>query len=448
MPRKSHHTGPANITLPNQWQPMPHQVEFFNAIINGPQKRHLAVWHRRAGKDSATINAMAVASHKRVGLYYYMAPTQKHCRKIIWDNLDRRGRRVVNQAFPSEIRESTNDQEMRIILKNGSIVQLVGSDNYDSIVGTNPVGMAFSEWALAEKPQAWDYFRPILAENDGWAAFISTPRGMNHYYRMYKMAQSNPNWFCRRLTVDDTGIITPEQIQAERDAGMSEIQIQQEFYCSFLQSVEDAVFNGDVLHECVSRQAPPDDPAAPCIVGVDVARFGDDRSVIATRIGYDMKSIPLKRYGKLDNVELAEKVMQHCAGIKADAIFVDETGTGSGVADILKRQSPVPVFGINFAQKASDPQKYHNIRAEMYDRFREWTEHPDAAIHADAAEEMMMVRFDYDPGNRIKLMAKDKTKKEVGHSPDESDAMAITFAKRVPRRYVGMNVMPTSYRND
>lgn len=432
------------ISLPNNWVPMPHQEELYHTIVNGTKRRALCVWHRRAGKDSVLINATAVAAHREVGLYYYFAPTQTHARKIIWDNIDKKGRRVIEQAFPRELRASTNDQAMRIVCKNGSIFQLVGSDNYDSIVGTNPRGMVFSEWAIADKPQAWDYFRPILAENGGWAAFISTPRGMNHYYALYKQVQANDAWHVSRLTVDDTNVITHEMIQAERDSGMSEMQIQQEFYCSFAQANEDCVFDGDILAQCMAR-APQDEMAAPCIVGVDVARFGDDRTVIATRIGADMQSVPIKRYGKLDNYEVAEKVAQHCRQYNVDCVFMDETGTGSGATDISKRMG-LPVVGINFASSAADKSAYRNIRAEMYERFRQWSELPESALYKDCAEELMSIRYDYDPHDRIKLMDKKKIKKDLGVSPDEADAMALTFARRVPS--LSRVSRPVSYLTD
>ena len=116
---------------------------------------------------------------------------------------------------------------------NGSIHQVVGSDKFNALLGANPVGVVFSEYSVAN-PAAWDYIRPILAENGGWAVFIYTPRGRNHGYRLYEMAKRNPDWYASRLTVDDTcGVVTPAMIQAERDADMSEEMIEQEFFCSF-----------------------------------------------------------------------------------------------------------------------------------------------------------------------------------------------------------------------
>jgi hypothetical protein len=196
------------------------------------------VWHRRAGKDSASINFTEVETQRVVANYWHMLPTAIQGRNVIWNAVDpRTGVRVIDQAFPKEIRTSTNETDMMIKLKNGSTWQVVGSDNYDRLVGSNPYGIIFSEYSIAD-PRAWEYIRPILAENNGWAIFIYTMRGKNHGYDLYKMAKENSSWFCELLTIentkreDGTPVITQEQYQAEIDAGMDPLMAKQEFYCS------------------------------------------------------------------------------------------------------------------------------------------------------------------------------------------------------------------------
>lgn len=221
----------AKIRLPNDWNPRPYQLPAWRALESG-KKRAVMIWHRRAGKDAFGLNFTATKAFERVGVYWHLAPTQKQVRKIVWDNVDSEGRRVIDQAWPQELRKRVNGQEMRIELVNGSIWQCVGSDSYDSLVGANPSGIVFSEFSLAD-PAAWDYLRPILAENGGWALFLYTPRGKNHGFQLHRMAQRNPEWFTEVLTVDDTNAITKAAVDEERHAGMSDDMIQQEFYCSF-----------------------------------------------------------------------------------------------------------------------------------------------------------------------------------------------------------------------
>lgn len=199
--------------------------------MEGGGKRAVAVWHRRAGKDLSSINWCAVSALTRPGLYWHLFPTYNQGRKIAWDGMTRDGRKFL-EHFPKEMWEAVNNTEMRLTLKNGSIYQVVGTDNVDRLVGANPVGVVFSEYSLQD-PRAWDYIRPILAENGGWALFIYTARGRNHGYDLLNVAKKNENWFQQVLSVEDTRAIPLSAIDEERASGMPEEMIQQEFYCSF-----------------------------------------------------------------------------------------------------------------------------------------------------------------------------------------------------------------------
>ena len=160
------------ITIPNQWNPRPHQIPFFQSMDSG-KKRACLVWHRRAGKDSSVLNFTSKEMFKRVGNYWHLFPRQRQARKAIWNGIDGQGRKILSQVFPKEIVKRMDSTEMMIEVANGSTWQLCGLDKYDSLVGSNPVGVVFSEWSLCD-PNAWNYVRPMLAENGGWAIFIYT----------------------------------------------------------------------------------------------------------------------------------------------------------------------------------------------------------------------------------------------------------------------------------
>ena len=234
------------ISIPNNWAPRPHQIDFFRAMDNGI-KRACLVWHRRAGKDSTSLNFTAKEMFKRKGNYWHLFPKQTQARKAIWNGINSDGQSILDQVFPEAVRARTSSQEMMIELKNGSTWQLAGSDNYDSLVGANPVGVVFSEWSLCD-PNAWAYIRPMLAENGGWAVFIYTPRGKNHGFTLYNMAKKADEWFCQNLTVNDTKradgspVISMEAIETERAEGMEEALIQQEFFGSFEAQIPGAYF--------------------------------------------------------------------------------------------------------------------------------------------------------------------------------------------------------------
>lgn len=211
----------------------------FLAAMDRGTKRAVCVWHRRAGKDKTFLNHCIKRMFERVGTYYYYFPTATMGRKILWDGIDRDGNRFLDH-FPADIRDKINEQEMKIKLVNGSVFQVIGTDRLD-VVGTNPVGCTFSEYSL-QNPKGWEYVRPILAENDGWAVFNFTPRGYNHGKMIYDIANNTEGWFSSLLTVDDTNAISREAIEEERQSGMSEELIMQEFYCSFDMGVEGSYY--------------------------------------------------------------------------------------------------------------------------------------------------------------------------------------------------------------
>ncbi|HEX4374874.1 MAG TPA: hypothetical protein VHZ50_16335 [Puia sp.] len=167
-------------------------------------------------------------------------PSYAQAKKVIWDSVTNEGMRILDY-FPQELISQKNSQEMKIRLKNGSLFQLIGSDNIDSLMGTNPKIVVFSEYALQD-PIAWDYIRPILRVNNGYAIFISTPRGRNHFHEIFRTAQTTIGWFHERLSIDDTNILSTEDISKERLDGMSEELIQQEFYCSFDRGIEGSYY--------------------------------------------------------------------------------------------------------------------------------------------------------------------------------------------------------------
>jgi hypothetical protein len=208
--------------------------------MHGGGRRASVIWPRRHGKDDVALHFTACAAHERIGVYWHLLPQQNQARKAIWDAVDpHTSKRRIDNAFPPELRETTREQDMMIRFKCGSTWQVIGSDNYDALVGTPPIGVVFSEWALSS-PQAWSLIRPILAENGGWAMFITTPRGRNHAFRMHEMAKASDDWFAERLVATDTGVFSPEtlaqelaELKSERGDEDGDAIYQQEYMTSF-----------------------------------------------------------------------------------------------------------------------------------------------------------------------------------------------------------------------
>jgi hypothetical protein len=242
------------IILPHNFTLRPYQKPLWN-YLEGGGKRAIAAWHRRAGKDEVCMHWTAVAAHQRVGTYWTLLPEAAQARKAIWDAIDpHSGLRRIDAAFPKAIRESTHEGEMKIKFKNGSLWQVVGSDNYHSLVGTPPCGLTFSEWARAV-PESYGYLNPILTANDGWAVFISTPLGNNHFKRMLDDARTNPKWFAEVLPVQASGgAISAEALEDSRREYIAlygetagQALFAQEYECSFASVIPGAYYTAELI---------------------------------------------------------------------------------------------------------------------------------------------------------------------------------------------------------
>ncbi len=245
----------------NEFKPRPYQLPILKAL-DEKFKRVLAILPRRAGKDITALNYVIRKMWEEPGVYYYIFPTYAQAKKVIWDSITNDGKRMLDY-FPKELVTQLNAQEMKIRMRNKdgtqSLFQLIGSDNYDSLMGTNPRGCVFSEYALQD-PMAYQYLRPILTANEGWALFISTPRGKNHLWQLAQLAQQSPDWFYIQLSIEDTEHIPMEEIEKERREGLlSEDMIQQEYYCSFDMGVEGSYYSR-YIDVCKREQRIGDQP--------------------------------------------------------------------------------------------------------------------------------------------------------------------------------------------
>jgi hypothetical protein len=276
----------AIISLPNNWQPRWYQRPAWDYLEAGGKHAEL-IYHRRAGKDEIALHRGAVAAFERVANYWHMLPEYSQARKAIWESTNpHTGKRRIDEAFPHEIRSRTREQEMAITFVNGSSWQVVGSDNYNSLVGSAPAGIVYSEWALAN-PSARAYLRPIIAENNGWQIFITTPRGRNHAYTTFKAAEKTLGAFAQKLSVIDTKVLTPERLEEEKRSYIAEFgddygqaMFEQEYLCSFDAAIMGAYYGSQIRSaEQEGRICRVEyDPSKPVHTAWDLG-YSDDTSI-------------------------------------------------------------------------------------------------------------------------------------------------------------------------
>lgn len=215
------------VLLPRRWEPRDYQKPLWRHLEGGG-KRADVVAHRRWGKDDVALNWAAACMTETPGAYWHLLPEASQGRKAIWDAVNpHTGLRRIDEAFPKSMRTRTRDAEMMIHVEAGSTWQVVGSDNFNSLMGSPPIGVVFSEWALA-KPEAWSFIRPILAENGGWALFLWTPRGRGHATRAFEARQRDGEWFTLKSPATETDVFSPEQLARERAEMIAELGSEEE----------------------------------------------------------------------------------------------------------------------------------------------------------------------------------------------------------------------------
>lgn len=285
------------ITIPHNYKPRPYQMGLWSAMIDDKKKRAIYVWHRRAGKDLLALNRILYsAMFEAVGTYWHIFPSYAQGAKSVWQETNSEGRKYIDY-IPRELIAKRNEKELKITLKNGSIYQIVGSDNPDSLRGAGIKGAVFSEYA-EQDPRAWGTIQPMLLENNGWAMFNFTPKGQNHAYELFKMAQKMPEvWHAEIKTAEETGVFTSEQLEQVKAEILSEGKtldfFNQEFLCSFNNPIEGAYYSKII--DDLDRQGRignfPHNPALPVFTFWDLG-IGDATTIwFAQFVGNEIRLI-------------------------------------------------------------------------------------------------------------------------------------------------------------
>lgn len=259
---------PTVINYPT-FKPRHYQQELLDAFFIHKKKRFFYLCHRRAGKDMTCWNLMWGAALQRVGTYLYLLPLHNQARRVIFKGITGDGKTFLNM-IPKRLIHKINNTNMSIELINGSIIQLSGGKNFDNLMGTNPVGIVLSEFAL-HSPLILPYLSPILVENGGWLICQTTPRGKNHAFKTFQAALHDDSWMVRKWSIEDTKkldgapVITSEQIEAERRSGVPDELIRQEWFLSFdvgnvgayyTQELDDAEYDGRICNWEIDRDLP------------------------------------------------------------------------------------------------------------------------------------------------------------------------------------------------
>jgi hypothetical protein len=422
---------------------IPYKPRYPQDIIHPQLESHrfnVLVAHRRLGKTVLAVNhliKMAATCEHEDARYAYIAPFLKQSKLIAWDYLKR-----YTAPIPGVV---TREGDLIVELPNKSRIYLFGADNPDALRGTYLDGCVLDEYAQIKQEVFSEIIRPALSDRNGWCLFMGTPKGQNSFFEIYNHAlmkmKDDASWWAGCYRGDETGVISEIEM-GELKSVMAESTFRQEILCDFTAASDNVLITIDMVSNACARDHNESTLIYdPVIIGVDVARFGDDVSVIQVRIGKRADE-PMIFKG-CNNMELVGHLSHLCDRINPDAVFID-AGRGEGVIDRMRQLGYIKVHEINFGASPMNAH-YLNKRMEMWDLMKEWIINVGQLPNIQELKaDLVTPTYSFDAMNRMKLESKEDIKKRLGRSTDTGDALALTFAMPVIGRMdnIKRNVMP------
>jgi len=330
------------------------------------------------------------------------------------------------------------DAEIRGPNKSMCIFRGMNDQNADTIKSLEGYDIAWWEEAQTASERSLDLLRPTLRKAGSELWFTWNPRFKTDPIDIFLRQNPPPGAVVIEANYSDNPWF-PAELEAERlhDQRIQSPEKYAHVWLGAYEKAGDKQFIPAGIVERAQTAVPYTHPNDEFIMGVDVARFGDDETVIAFRRGRDAACEAWLALPKLDTMETAARVADLIDRMKPDAVFIDETGVGAGVVDRLKSLQ-YSVIGVNFGSSPSGLTrvKTANKRAEMWQRLKEWLEQGGVRIPNDRALEVELtgVEYKHDHNNAIQLEKKEDMKKRGLKSPDRADALALTFAYPVSHR--------------
>ena len=223
---------------PRQWS--------LEHLHNRKERWIVIVAHRRSGKTTAAINHLQRDCVRTPNSRYaYIAPTYRMAKGIVWDMLKKYALPIPGTVF--------NEVELTCKYPNGSKLTLYGSDNPDSLRGLGFWGVAFDEYSQQPSNIFSEIIRPGLADHQGYAVWIGTPKGKNSFYKLYEQGKIAEGWHSVLLGVENTNLIPEKELEDARKV-MTADEFQQEWNCSFEAAIKGAVFASELLEMRKSKR--------------------------------------------------------------------------------------------------------------------------------------------------------------------------------------------------
>jgi len=212
----------------------------FQPLHKRKQRWAVVVAHRRAGKTVSCVNELVKAAltfKGNDGRFAYVAPFYSQAKAVAWDYLKRYSAPVPGINI--------NESELRVTYPNGCSIRLFGADNADALRGLYFDGLICDEYG-DWKPSVWGYIiRPALADRQGWAVIIGTPKGRNQFWEIYEHAKVNPEWLALSIKASESGLLPESELEALR-LELTEDAWRQEMECDFDAALPGAIYGKEL----------------------------------------------------------------------------------------------------------------------------------------------------------------------------------------------------------
>lgn len=260
--------------------------EAFAELHRSKKRWTVIVAHRRAGKTVATINHLireALITDRQDFRGAYISPFYRQSKSVAWDYVKR-----YTAVVPGVV---VNESELRVDFPNGARIQLFGADNADALRGLYfdfLIADEYGDW----KPSVWNYvIRPALADRQGKAIVIGTPKGRNQFFETYQRAQKDPDSLALLIRAETSGILPDDELDALRRE-LSEDAWRQEMECDFDAALPGAIWGKELYQAEQEGRIRTDlyDPALKTYAVLDLG-FSDDTAIWWFQAGKELRLI-------------------------------------------------------------------------------------------------------------------------------------------------------------
>ena len=404
--------------------------EYQKEVLTAISKTNKVAWRSGHGVGKTTVAAITAIWYLLTRPYSKIITTASSWRqvaKVLWPEIHK----WLRNANWDLIGKPTNMEKLKLEISLGPDWFASGqaSDVPEKLEGFHADYMLYivDEAKIVPKGTFESIEGALTSGKEAKMLVISTPppEMAGYFYEVFSRKRLGFEIF--HTSAVDSKRVNPEWVEARREEwGVDSPVYQTRVLGEFAESGEDNLIPLKWIESAVGRVVKD----GTVDIGVDVARFGSDKTVIATRSG--QRLVDLDTYSKEDTMKTTGRVIAAIKKHGPESVKVDVIGIGAGVVDRLLEQDQ-EVDGVNVAEKADDSEKFLNRRAELYWGLRERFQQGDVSIPDDEGliGELANIKYEFTSRGQIKIEAKEKMKKRGMKSPDMADAVMLAFAKDV-----------------